>query len=113
MKTESRSFISCAVGVRCAIPSESAWQRAKSRRPFLVLSAGQVTRSAICDGLRCRSQKQVLGWIDQLETLGFLEIVSSTIPGEHVSETQWDEVCLAATVTDARLRQGAPDQLVQ
>jgi len=80
---------------------------------ILVLSTGQVTRRAICDGLRCHSQKQVLGWIDQLETLGFLEIVSSTIPAEHVSETQGEEVCFAATADDARLRQSAPDQLVQ
>lgn len=82
-------------------------------RAILVLSAGQVTRRAICDGLRYHSQKQVLGWIDQLETLGFLEIVSSTIPEEHVSEPQWDEVCSRQPLTDARLRQGAPDQLVQ
>ena len=42
-------------------------------RAVLVLVRGQVTSSAICSGMRGHSQKQVLDWVDQLETLGFVE----------------------------------------
>ena len=42
-------------------------------RAILVLVGGQVTSSAICSGMRGHSQKQVLNWVDQLETLGFVE----------------------------------------
>jgi hypothetical protein len=108
MSLHNRIYRRTKAGER-ALESEgsvSNWFRA-----ILVLSAGQVTRSAICDGLRCHSQKQVLGWIDQLETLGFLDIVASTIPEDK--RTPMGRSLFAATLTDARLRQGAPDQLVQ
>ena len=35
--------------------------------------ADLVTSSAICSGMRGHSQEQVLDWVDQLETLGFVE----------------------------------------
>jgi hypothetical protein len=64
-------------------------------RAILVLVGGQVTSSAICSGMRGHSQKQVLNWVDQLETLGFVDRVilppSSTpdaVPTEpDISET--------------------------
>ena len=42
-------------------------------RAVLVLVRGQVTSSAICSAMRGHSQEQVLDWVDQLETLGFVE----------------------------------------
>jgi hypothetical protein len=42
-------------------------------RAILVLVGGQVTSGAICSGMCVHSQKQVLSWIDELETLGFIE----------------------------------------
>jgi hypothetical protein len=70
-------------------------------RAILVLVGGQVSCSAICGGIRSHSQKQVLNWIDQLETLGFIERIlpplstPDSIPTElDISEAQWAELLL-------------------
>jgi hypothetical protein len=70
-------------------------------RAILVLVGGQVSCSAICGGIRSNSQKQVLNWIDQLETLGFIErilpplSIPDSIPTElDISEAQWAELLL-------------------
>jgi hypothetical protein len=71
-------------------------------RAILVLVGGQVTSSAICNGMCGHSQEQVLSWIDQLETLGFIERIilppaatPNAIPTElDVSEAQWEQVLL-------------------
>jgi hypothetical protein len=71
-------------------------------RAVLVLVAGLVSSSAICGGMRSHSRKQVLNWIDQLETLGFIERtilppspIPDAIPTElDISEAQWAELLL-------------------
>jgi hypothetical protein len=82
-----------ALESKCSVPE---WFRA-----ILVLVGGQVSCSAICGGIRSHSQKQVLNWIDQLETLGFIERIlpplstPASIPTEpDISEAQWEEMLL-------------------
>jgi hypothetical protein len=68
-------------------------------RAILVLVAGLVSSGAICGGMRSHSQKQVLNWIDQLETLGFIERmilppspIPDAIPMEpNISEARWED----------------------
>ena len=64
-------------------------------RAILVLVAGLVSSSAICVRMRSHSQKQVLIWLDQLETLGFVDRMippPSPTPGADISDTQWEKV---------------------
>lgn len=69
-------------------------------RDILVLVGGQVTSSAICNGIPGHTQEQVLSWIDQLDTLGLVEsMISSeastrdTMPTAlNIREADWGEV---------------------
>jgi hypothetical protein len=67
-------------------------------RAVLVLVAGLVSSGAICGGMPSHSQKQVLNWIDQLETLGFIERmilppspIADAIPMEPNIGEGWEE----------------------
>jgi hypothetical protein len=74
-------------------------------RAILVLVGGQRTSTAICSGMPSHSRQQVLNWIDQLETLGFIARMifpPSSTPDSiatelDVSEAQWAEVVLLPT----------------
>lgn len=72
-----------AVGSRRSVPDRF--------RAILVLVDGQVSSGAICGGMHGHSQKEVLGWVDQLETLGFIEsIVLPPTPTPHTIQTEPD-----------------------
>jgi hypothetical protein len=63
-------------------------------RAILVLVTGLVSSSAICVRMRGHSQKQVLIWLDQLETLGFVDRMMpppSATPGADISDAQWQK----------------------
>jgi hypothetical protein len=72
MTTTARTYRLLPTGTR-ALGSEKSvppWYRA-----ILGLLHGEMTSSEIVDAMSGRSKKEVLKWIDELETLGFVELV--------------------------------------
>ena len=53
-------------------------------RAMLSLISGETHSNVICGGMCSYSQRQVLDWLDELETLGFVEllVVASSSPDE-------------------------------
>ena len=59
--------------------SVPAWYRS-----MLDLMPRETDRSAICEGMGAHPRKQVLAWLDELETLGFVERVApAAAPGDE------------------------------
>ena len=72
MTATERTYRLLATGTR-ALGSERSvptWYRA-----ILGLFQGEMTASEIVGGMRASSRREVLKWIDELETLGFVEVV--------------------------------------
>ena len=72
MTTTERTYRLLPTGTR-ALGSEKSvptWYRA-----ILGLLHGEMTSGEIVDAMSGRSKKEVLKWIDELETLGFVELV--------------------------------------
>lgn len=72
MTVTERTYRLLPTGTR-ALGSEKSvppWYRA-----ILGLLRGEMTSSEIVDAMSGRSKKEVLKWIDELETLGFVELV--------------------------------------
>ena len=68
-------------------------------RDILAQVSRPATTTAICNSTPSDSEEQVLGWIDQLETLGLIELVisSADLPEavpmvQDISEAERDEV---------------------
>jgi hypothetical protein len=54
--------------------SVPAWYRS-----MLDLMPRETARSAICEGMSAHPRNQVLAWLDELETLGFVERVAPAV----------------------------------
>ena len=82
MTTTERTYRLLPTGTR-ALGSEKSvptWYRA-----ILGLLHGEMTSSEIVDAMSGRSKKEVLKWIDELETLGFVELAAPASPEHPVS----------------------------
>jgi hypothetical protein len=53
-------------------------------RTILAMIQGDTPSGGICETLSAHSKKQVMTWLEQLETLGFIEVVSE--PGAPARE---------------------------
>lgn len=74
-----------ALGSEKSVP---AWYRA-----ILGRLQGETTSGEIVDAMSGRSRKEVLRWIDELETLGFVELVvpaAPEAPAEATAELGFD-----------------------
>ena len=72
MTTSERAYRLSASGARARGSERSVptWYRA-----ILGLFQGEMTSSEILGGMGASSRREVLKWIDELETLGFVELV--------------------------------------
>ena len=61
-------------------------------RTILAMVAGDTPGSAICETLSAHPRKQVLAWLDQLETLGFLELAEPAAMPQATSDFGFDVV---------------------
>jgi len=65
-------------------------------RTILAMIPGETPASAICATLGAHSSKQVMAWLEQLETLGFLALVDRAgAPAEQASADFGFDVVLA------------------
>ncbi len=61
-------------------------------RSILDLTPRETSGSILCEGMGAHPRKQVLAWLDELETLGFLERVAPAgAPGERTGLPLPDE----------------------
>jgi hypothetical protein len=68
----NRTYRLAAAGVRALASEKSvpAWYRT-----LLGLIQGETAASVVRESMNTQPAKQVLAWIDELETLGFIELV--------------------------------------
>ena len=90
--TTDRTYHLTAAGTRALESEQSvpAWYRT-----ILGLIRGDTTSSVIIGGMSTHPKKEVLTWLDQLETLGFVELVvpaSSKPPAEVTTDFGFDVV---------------------
>jgi hypothetical protein len=73
-----------AAGVRALASQRSvpAWYRT-----ILGLIQGDTAGSAVRESMNTHSSKQVFAWIDELETLGFIELVVPAAPAAEAPES--------------------------
>lgn len=92
MVTSERTYRISAAGVRALASERSvpAWYRA-----ILGLLQGEVASSRIVGAMGTHSRKEVLAWLEQLETLGFVEVADPSAPPAEASVDFGFDVVLA------------------
>ena len=73
----SRKYRLATAGERALASEKSvpAWYRT-----ILRLIRGETAASVVCESMNTEPAKQVFAWIDELETMGFIELVVPAAP---------------------------------